>query len=171
MSDHDILNLGHHASGTRHDAGDDAPVDHWVTIDHRHIPIAEPQGRRTSQQKATEYSGDATYYNLPGAKTASGQRFDPNRMTAAMTAEKAKLGQTVKVTYTYQDEQGKTVTRTMAVVVNDRGPFARNADGKPLHPLRPDPEGVIDLTPAAFRQLVGTLRVGRVHVTVKVPNE
>ncbi len=149
----------------------DAPVDHWVTIDHRHIPITESQGRRASQQKATEYSGDATYYNLPGAKTASGQRFDPNRMTAAMTAEKAKLGQTVNVTYTYQDERGKTVTRTISVVVNDRGPFARNADGKPPHPLRPDPRGVIDLTPAAFRQLVGTLSVGRVHVTVKVPNE
>lgn len=171
MSDHDILNLGDHAPDTRHDASDEAPVDHWVTIDHRHIPITEPQGRRASQQEATEYSGDATYYNLPGAKTASGQRFDPNRMTAAMTAEKAKLGQTAKVTYTYQDDKGKTVTRTISVVVNDRGPFARNADGKPVHPLRPDPRGVIDLTPAAFRQLVGTLRVGRVHVTVKVPNE
>jgi len=70
-----------------------------------------------------------------------------------------------------RDERGKTVTRTVSVIVNDRGPFARNADGKPLHPLRPDPRGVIDLTPAAFRQLVGTLRVGRVHVTVTVPNE
>jgi len=171
MSDHDTLNLGDDASGTRHNAGHDAPVDHWVTIDHRHIPITESQGRQASQQKATEYSGDATYYNLPGAKTASGQRFNPNRMAAAMTAEKARLGQTANVTYTYQDEQGKTVTRTISVVVNDRGPFARNADGKPLHPLRPDPQGVIDLTPAAFRELVGTLRVGRVHVTVKVPNE
>jgi rare lipoprotein A (peptidoglycan hydrolase) len=171
MSDHDIPNLGDHASGTPHDAGDDAPVDHWVTIDHRHIPITEPQGRRASQQKATEYSGDATYYNLPGAKTASGQRFDPNRMTAAMTSEKAKLGQTVKVTYSYEDEHGKSVTRSISVVVNDRGPFERNPDGTPKHPLRPDPRGVIDLTPAAFRQLAGTLRVGRVHVTVKVPNE
>jgi rare lipoprotein A (peptidoglycan hydrolase) len=88
-----------------------------------------------------------------------------------MTAEKVKLGQTVKVTYTHEDERGKTVTRTVSVIVNDRGPFARNADGKPLHPLRADPRGVIDLTPAAFRQLVGTLRVGRVHVTVTVPNE
>src|SRR6266849_1524150 len=104
-------------------------------------------------------------------RALSGQRFDPNRIAAAMTAEKVKLGQTVKVTYAYEDERGKTVTRTVSVIVNDRGPFARNADGKPLHPLRPDPRGVIDLTPAAFRQLVGTLRVGRVHVTVTVPNE
>ncbi len=169
MSDRDILNLGD-AGGAQRDAAD-APVDHWVTIDHRHVPITEPQGRRASQQNTKEYAGDATYYNLPGAKTASGQRFDPNRIAAAMTAEKVKLGQTVKVTYAYEDERGKTVTRTVSVIVNDRGPFARNADGKPLHPLRPDPRGVIDLTPAAFRQLVGTLRVGRVHVTVTVPNE
>lgn len=88
-----------------------------------------------------------------------------------MTSEKAKLGQTVKVTYTYEDEQGKTVVKTISVVVNDRGPFERNPDGTPKHPLRPDPQGIIDLTPTAFRQLVGTLRVGRVHVTVTVPNE
>ncbi len=64
MSDHDILNLGDDASDTRRDARDDAPVDHWVTIDHRHIPITESQGPRASQQKATEYSGDATYLQL-----------------------------------------------------------------------------------------------------------
>ncbi len=92
-------------------------------------------------------------------------------MAAEMTAEKAKLGQTVTVTYTHKDAQGNTVTRTISVVVNDRGPFARNADGTPIHPLRPDPRGASDLTPAAFRELTGTLRAGRVHVTVTVPNE
>lgn len=169
MSHDDTLNFGHAKQGRS--GMDERPVNHWVTIDHHHIPITEPQGRQTAQHNAKQYTGDATYYNLPGAKTASGQRFDSNRMTAAMTSEKAKLGQSVKVTYSYTDEHGKPVTKTISVIVNDRGPFERNADGKPLHPLRPDPQGVIDLTPAAFRQLVGTLRVGRVHVTVTVPNE
>ncbi len=172
MSDDDILNLGESAGdGPSHEADRYPPVNHWVTIDHRHIPITEPQGRTSQQPKVRQYSGEATYYNLPGAKTASGQRFDPNRMAAAMTSEKAKLGQRVMVTYSYKDKQGKTISKAISVTVNDRGPFERNPDGTPKRPLRPDPRGVIDLTPAAFRQLVGTLRPGRVHVTVTVPNE
>lgn len=45
MSDQDILNLGDHTSGTPRNAGDEASVDHWVTIDHRHIPITLPHGQ------------------------------------------------------------------------------------------------------------------------------
>lgn len=88
-----------------------------------------------------------------------------------MTAEKAKLGQTVTVTYTYQDSHGKTMTKSITVVVNDRGPFARGADGKAIVPLEPAPGRVIDLTPTAFEKLVGTTRPGHVAVTVTVPNE
>jgi hypothetical protein len=36
------------------------------------------------------------------------------------------------------------------VHVNDIGPFAKDAKGKPQHPLRPDPDVVVDLTPHAF---------------------
>jgi rare lipoprotein A (peptidoglycan hydrolase) len=92
-------------------------------------------------------------------------------MAGAMTAEKAGLGQTVTVTATSTDSKGNLTTKSISVVVNDRGPFARNADGKAIHPLSPDPKGVIDLTPVAFKQLTGTLKAGRVHVTVTVPNE
>lgn len=146
------------------------PNIHWVTIDHRHIPISESQGQSGKPGRGNRvFSGDATYYNLPGSKTASGERFDPNKMSAAMTAEKARLGQTVTVTYAHKDQRGNTVTRSISVVVNDRGPFARNANGAPIHPLQPDAQGVIDLTPAAFRQLTGSLSAGRVHVTVAVP--
>ena len=88
-----------------------------------------------------------------------------------MTSEKADLGQTVTVTYTHQDKNGNTVTSTVRVVVNDRGPFARDASGKALHPLQPDPRGVIDLTPKAFKTLTGGLGTGRVPVTVDVPND
>jgi rare lipoprotein A (peptidoglycan hydrolase) len=146
---------------------------HWVTINGNHVWIRDtpPGGAQHRARNTKQFTGDATYYNLPGAKTASGQRFDPNKMAAAMTAEKVKLGQTVTVTYTHKDAQGNTAATTISVVVNDRGPFARNPDGTPIHPLAPDPRGVIDLTPAAFRELTGTLRAGRVHVTVTVPNE
>jgi hypothetical protein len=92
-------------------------------------------------------------------------------MAAAMTAEKAKLGQSVTVTYTYEDQQWNARTRTISVVVNDRGPFARGADGKAMIPLQPAPGRVIDLTPAAFSKLVGTIKPGQVPVTVRVPNE
>jgi rare lipoprotein A (peptidoglycan hydrolase) len=144
-----------------------------VTIDGHHVLIRESQGRseNSAQPKVTHYSGQATYYNLPGRKTATGKKFDPDKMAAAMTAEKAKLGQKVTVTYTYQDSDGKTVTKSISVVVKDRGPFARGADGKATVPLQPAPGRVIDLTPAAFEKLVGTTRPGHVDVTVTVPNE
>jgi rare lipoprotein A (peptidoglycan hydrolase) len=118
MSDHDILKL----DDARGDASDDKPVDHWITKNHRHIPITESQAH-AQEAEAKIYSGDATYYKLPGHKTASGERFDPNRMAAAMTSDKVKLGQTVKLSYSYEDEQRRTVTRTISVVVNDRGAF------------------------------------------------
>lgn len=154
----------------RDNPGKEGAGDHWVTIDGRHVLI-QKRPLRQPQRNPRRFSGDATYYNLPGKKTASGAGFDGNKMAAAMTLEKAKLGQTVTVTYTHADERGKIVTRSISVVVNDRGPFARDATGKPKTPLQPAPGGVIDLTPAAFRKLVGTTKPGRVPVTVTVPNE
>jgi len=88
-----------------------------------------------------------------------------------MTSEKADLGQTVTVTYTRTDKNGNTVTSTIQVVVNDRGPLARDASGKALHPMQPDPRGVIDLTPKAFKTLTGGLGSGRLPVTGTVPND
>lgn len=63
------------------------------------------------------------------------------------------------------------MTRSISVVVNDRGPFARDANGKAAVPLQPSSERVIDLTPAAFEKLVGTTKPGLVPVTVTVPND
>lgn len=80
-------------------------------------------------------------------------------------------GLAVAVSYTSKDKNGKDVTRTIGVQINDRGPFARDANGKAKLPLAPAPGRVIDLTPAAFRALVGTTKPGHVAVTVTVPNE
>jgi hypothetical protein len=110
------------------------------------------------------FSGYATYYNLVGSKTASGAMFNPNIMAAAMTGEKAALGTTVTVKY-----KKDGCEKEIKVVVNDRGPFARGANGKALKPLRPDPSKIIDLTPKAFRELTGSLGAGKVWVTVEVP--
>jgi RHS repeat-associated protein len=133
-------------------------------------PTPPPQAHEKTPT-SEQYKGDATYYNLPGAKTAGGEKFDPKNMAAAMTFEKADLGQTVTVTYTHTDKNGNTVTSTVQVVVNDRGPFARDSSGKALHRLQPDPRGVIDLTPKAFKTLTGGLGTGRVPVTVTVSND
>jgi|GEM_PF-330433 len=114
---------------------------------------------------ASTYSGYATYYNLVGYKTASGAKFNPDAMAAAMTGEKVpKFGTTVTVRY-----KNDGCEKEIKAVVNDRGPFARGNDRKALIPLRPDPSKIIDLTPTAFRELVGGLGAGKVWVTVEVP--
>lgn len=83
-------------------------------------------------------------------------------MTAAMTAEKARLNTMVTVCC-------KSTNMCIKVRVNDRGPFMREPNGKAVRPLRPDQNIVIDLTPAAFKQLAGNTGVGKVMVTVEVP--
>lgn len=108
-----------------------------------------------------EYTGYCTYYDLPGRMTASGEMFNPNSMTCAMTKEKAALGTRVRV-------KSEMSGREISVKVNDRGPFERSRDGKAIRPLRPDKNIVIDLTPAAFREMVGNLGPGKVRVTVKL---
>ncbi len=107
------------------------------------------------------FSGDATWYNLPGRNTAMQQPFDASQTSGAMTADKVPtLPTSVAVTYS---------TRTLIVLINDRGPFLRDANGQAHHPLQPDPTTVVDLTPTAFRLLVGDPKLGRVPVTVRVP--
>lgn len=60
----------------------------------------------------------ASFYGREsGPRTASGERFDPNGMTAA--SRTLAFGTYVRVTY-----QGRSVT----VRINDRGPFIRGRD-------------------------------------------
>jgi len=61
------------------------------------------------------FSGVASYYgNESGSKTASGQRFNQNAMTAAHRS--LPFGTRLKVTHS---------GRSVVVTVNDRGPFIR----------------------------------------------
>jgi mannosyl-glycoprotein endo-beta-N-acetylglucosaminidase len=53
MSNNDTLDFGDVASGAPgSETHDDAPVDHWVTINHQHIPITAPQGKCPPQKEA-----------------------------------------------------------------------------------------------------------------------
>ncbi len=84
------------------------------------------------EDSATTQTGVASWYGpgFHGRKTASGERYDQNAMTAA--SRTLPLGTRVKVTNL---ENGKTVE----VTINDRGPYV---DGR-----------IIDLSRAAARKL------------------
>ena len=83
----------------------------------------------------------ASFYGAEsGPRTASGERFDPNAMTAAHRT--LPFGTLVRITY--QD-------RSVVVRINDRGPFIRGRD--------------IDLSAGAARR-IGLRGVGRVTLEV-----
>lgn len=97
------------------------------------------------EQKRNE-TGMASFYGheCKGRRTASGERFDPNQLTAAHRT--LPFGTFVKVTNLSNGRQ-------VVVRINDRGPFARNR--------------VLDLSRAAARKL-GFERDGTAHVRLQV---
>ncbi len=102
----------------------------------RYVPRAEPDYDRT---------GIASWYGgkFHGRRTASGQRYDMNAMTAAHKT--LPLGARVKVT-------NRANRRSVYVTINDRGPFAGNR--------------VIDVSRRAAGEL-GFLRAGTAEVRVQ----
>ena len=89
------------------------------------------------------FAGKASFYgNESGSKTASGQRFNQNAMTAAHRT--LPFGTKVRVTY-----RGQSVV----VTINDRGPFIKGR--------------VLDLSKGAARA-VGLTGAGVGHVTAEV---
>ena len=92
---------------------------------------------------ASAESGVASVYSTEsGGGTASGERLNPQALTAAHRT--FPFGTKVRVT-------NKSNGRTVVVKINDRGPFVRGR--------------VIDVTPAAARALGFS---GLTHVTVNV---
>ncbi|MBB4302312.1 rare lipoprotein A [Rhodobium orientis] len=87
--------------------------------------------------------GRASWYAMT-SRTASGERANPNAMTAAH--RRLKFGTRVKVT-------NKRNGRSVVVCINDRGPFVRGR--------------IIDVTRAAAKEL-GFIRAGSVMVDVDV---
>lgn len=89
--------------------------------------------------------GFATWYGpgFHGRRTASGERFDMNGLTAAHKS--LPFGTKVRVT-------DVRTGRSVVVRINDRGPFG---------------DGILDLSKGAARKL-GTLKRGRTAVRLKV---
>jgi rare lipoprotein A len=96
-----------------------------------------------SQSTGRSFSGKASFYgNESGSKTASGQRFNQNAMTAAHRS--LPFGTKLRVTH-----RGQSVI----VTINDRGPFIRGR--------------VLDLSKGAARA-IGLTGAGVGHVTAEV---
>lgn len=90
--------------------------------------------------------GVASYYGaeLAGRRTASGERFSPDELTAAHRS--LPFGSLLRVTNTRNG-------RSVVVRVNDRGPFAHRR--------------VIDLSKAAARE-IGMVRTGTAKVKIEL---
>ena len=96
-----------------------------------------------SQSSGRGFSGKASFYgNESGSRTASGQRFNQNAMTAAHRS--LPFGTKLRVTH-----RGQSVV----VTINDRGPFIRGR--------------VLDLSKGAARA-IGLTGAGVGHVTAEV---
>jgi rare lipoprotein A len=112
-------------------------------------PVAAPQFQ--APQFQTIGSGMASYYgrHFAGARTASGQRFDPDGLTAAHRT--LPFGTKLLVT---NPRTGQSVT----VTVNDRGPWHGNR--------------VLDLSDAAAAK-IGIVQAGSgmVQMAVMAPND
>jgi len=123
----------HHRHHHSHDAGN-SPAGAWRDAN---AAIAPSSG------SGRGFSGMASYYgNESGSKTASGQRFNQNALTAAHRT--LPFGTKLRVT------RGG---RSVVVTINDRGPFVRGR--------------VLDLSTAAAR-VVGLTGAGVGRVTAEV---
>jgi peptidoglycan lytic transglycosylase len=119
---------------------------------HHHVAKASTGASGSSWRNANaavpsvgggSFAGVASFYgNESGSKTASGQRFDQNAMTAAHRS--LPFGTKLRVTH-----KGRSVV----VTVNDRGPFIKGR--------------VLDLSTGAARA-VGLTSSGVGHVTAEV---
>lgn len=98
-------------------------------------------GCATTSVDAASKTMNASWY-MHGKRTANGERFNPNGMTAAHRT--LPFGTILKLTY-----QG----RTAIVRINDRGPFVRNKQ--------------LDLSRGAAQQL-GCIRAGSCRVQYEV---
>jgi rare lipoprotein A len=86
--------------------------------------------------------GGASWYSLPGQRTASGERMNPNAMTAAHKT--LPLGSVVRVV-------DQRTNRSVQVTINDRGPYVKGR--------------IIDLSRGAAKQL-GFIPAGTAKVCI-----
>ncbi len=108
------------------------------------LPVAGATQARTGAGHTQK--GMASYYHdsLNGRKTASGQRYNKNRLSAAHKT--LPLGTRIRVTDT-------RTGRSIVVKVNDRGPFVKGR--------------IVDLSREAASEL-GIIKKGTANVELKV---
>jgi len=108
------------------------------------VPVKEPA--KPGEKAVLTQTGLAAYYHatFQGRRTASGESFDHNALTAAHKT--LPFGTLVRVT-------NLTNSRSVVVRVNDRGPMQRNR--------------VIDITRRAAREL-GFIARGMTSVKIEV---
>lgn len=112
------------------------------------LGLAGCAGSQLSEAPGATASGEASYYSdrHQGARTASGERYNKNAMTAAHRT----LAFGTRVRVTNLNNQRQTVVR-----INDRGPFSKGR--------------IIDLSRAAASQ-IGMIHSGVAPVRVEVLN-
>jgi|GEM_PF-5752338 len=125
---------------------------------------------KTGPQVGDTIRGNASFYgnsdpsqgptdHFAGQQTATGQIMDPTRMTAAVFPGSVPMGSTVRVALAGDP------SRYVDVVVNDKGLYDVDENG---HRVPIPGNRVIDLSPVAFRHLVGSLKPGPVSVVVTI---
>ena len=123
----------HHRHHSHHASKAQAPGTSWL----------DSNASIGSQSTGRGFSGKASYYGSEsGSRTASGQHFNQNAMTAAHRS--LPFGTKLRVTH-----RGQSVI----VTVNDRGPFIRGR--------------VLDLSKGAARA-IGLTGAGVGHITAEV---
>ena len=108
------------------------------------VPVAAPAAEEVQDGFEVIGSGEASYYGreLEGNRTASGERFDADALTAAHRT--LPLGTRLRVT---NEANGRSVV----VRINDRGPFVGRR--------------IIDLSLAAAHK-INMVRAGKARVTL-----
>ena len=123
----------HHRHHSHHASKAQAPGNSWL----------DSNASIGSQSTGRGFSGKASYYgNESGSRTASGQRFNQNALTAAHRS--LPFGTRLRVTHS---------GRSVIVTINDRGPFIRGR--------------VLDLSTGAARA-IGLTGAGVGRVTAEV---
>ena len=121
-------------------------VETVASLEEPAVPAAPAAEAPAADRFEVVGSGEASYYGheLAGNRTASGERFNPNAMTAAHRT--LPLGTKLRVT-------NKSNGRSVIVRINDRGPFIGRR--------------VIDVSLAAAHK-INMVRTGHAQVTLEI---
>lgn len=110
-------------------------------------PISRDENTKIDNLKLYKEKAHASYYHdkFTGRKTASGKRFDNNKLTAAH--KKLPFGTKLKITNVLNK-------KSTIVEVTDRGPFVKGRE--------------IDLSKKAFMDIASNKNSGAINVKIEI---